>query len=135
MPSSLIKVAPTGQTLMQGGFSQCIHGRGTYCVLTFGYSPVSSVGLTGMGKTSFQRTARPLLASLGLTAGVLFSNRHAMLHPWQAIHLSRSMTIDQRDISLLRVSRGKCRAAWRVSLDTRHTALDFTLDIPSLLCL
>src|SRR5512140_183348 len=54
-----------------------------------------------MGKTSFQRMARPFSASPGFTAGVLFSNRQAMLHPWQATHLSRSITMDQRVIAHL----------------------------------
>src|SRR3990172_12860435 len=94
MPSSLINVAPTGQTLMQGAFSQCMHGRVMYCVLTWGYSPVSSVGLIGMGKTSFQSIARPSSAWSGATAGVLFSKRQAILHPWHATHLSKSMTMD-----------------------------------------
>src|SRR3990172_6706758 len=94
MPSSLINVAPTGQTLMQGAFSQCMHGRVMYCVLTWGYSPLSSVGLIGMGKTSFQSIARPSSAWSGATAGVLFSKRQAILHPWHATHLSKSITID-----------------------------------------
>src|SRR5581483_7000743 len=31
-PSAFLKVAPTGHTLRQGGFSQCMHSRGMGCV-------------------------------------------------------------------------------------------------------
>jgi len=47
--------------------------------------------------------ARPAPLSCGPAIGTLFSTRQATVQAWQAVHLSRSMTMPQRGIGLLLV--------------------------------
>src|SRR3989339_110445 len=87
IPSFVLLVAPTGQTLTQGGFSHCMQGTGIIFALILGYSP--SICST----IRIQPMDRNIAASPGLGGGTLFSIWQAMTHAWHAVHLSRSITI------------------------------------------
>jgi hypothetical protein len=75
IPSEVMPVALTGQTRMQGGWSQCKQGNGISRMETSGYLPLRS------GKTESQEIMRPLAASVGGTQGMLFSVWQATTHP------------------------------------------------------
>src|SRR3989339_1066649 len=87
IPSFVLLVAPTGQTLIQGGFTHCMQGTGIKFALIWGYSPslCSTIRIQPMD--------RNIAASPGLGGGTLFSIWQAMTHAWHAVHLSRSITI------------------------------------------
>src|SRR3990170_2231953 len=97
-PSVSLYVASTGHTGTHGGSSQCMQGRGNMWSRTFGYVPLSSE------KNWFQKIARSLRTSTSPPIGTLFSIRHATMHAWHAVHLSRSITMPQRAMS--RAPRG-----------------------------
>ena len=79
MPSSPLYVACTGHTDTHGGFSHCMHGRGSASRRTLGYAPVS-------------RSSTTLYVMPG---GVRFSAFHATVHESHPTHFARSMTMPQ----------------------------------------
>ena len=68
-PSSLLYVAPVGQTFKQAGSAQCIQGRGRNFILAAGYF----VG-GYLGDWLFKRThkGRIIISSLGVLLGAVF---------------------------------------------------------------
>jgi len=67
MPSFDLLVAPTGQTLMQGGFSHCMQGTGIIFALIWGYSPSTCSTIL------IQYMDRNIEDSSGVGGGMLFS--------------------------------------------------------------
>ena len=67
-----------------------MHGRGTKRALVRGYSPRTWV------RMSIQKIVCPRSLCSGVAKGTLFSVLQATAHDWQAVHLSRSITIPQR---------------------------------------
>src|SRR5574341_642445 len=74
---------------MQGGSSHMRHGRGRKRVRSSDSSR----------RTCIQLMVRPRTASLAPTAGTLFSALQAMVHAWQPVQRSRSITIPQSAMS------------------------------------
>ena len=85
-----LKGAPTGHTLIHGGLSQCMHGRGMKTVAVSGNWP--STWLC----TFIQAIARPMSACSGGTVATLFSLLQATSHAPQPVHALRSIDIPHR---------------------------------------
>jgi hypothetical protein len=76
-----------GHTVTHGALSQCMQGIGIRSMLKVGYLPwLAAITLC-------QKGAVLRLCSSGEPCGTLFSALQAMVHDWQPVHLSRSMTI------------------------------------------
>ena len=83
MPSSLVYVAPVGQTVWHGASSQCMHCEGITCKEAVGYVPDSA-------SENFTN---------GMLAGTSFWFWHAKRQAPQPMHLVVSITIPYRAIA------------------------------------